>query len=113
DLCFGGVPGRLSYVTVATSTVFAALSGSSIANTGMMGTSLVPEMLRRGYKPHMAIGPVLGAGGLAVIIPPSSLAVFLGSIARVDIAALLIAGIVPGILIAAAYVLLIFVQARI
>jgi tripartite ATP-independent transporter DctM subunit len=112
DMCFGGIPGRLSYVTVTASTVFAALSGSSIANTGMMGAIMVPEMLRRGYKSHMAMGPVLGAGGLAVIIPPSSLAVFLGSIARVDIAALLIAGIVPGILIACAYVLLIFLQAQ-
>jgi tripartite ATP-independent transporter DctM subunit len=110
DMCFGGIPGRLSYVTVTTSTVFAALSGSSIANTGMMGSIMVPEMLRRGYKPHMAMGPVLGAGGLAVIIPPSSLTVFLGSVARVDIAALLIAGIVPGVLIACAYVCLIFLQ---
>ena len=112
DRCFGALPGRLAYVTVAASTIFAALSGSSIANTGMMGSIMVPEMRRRGYKLHLAIGPVLGAGGLAVIIPPSSLTVFLGSLARVDIAALLLAGIVPGLLIAASYVLLIYVQVR-
>ena len=72
DICFGRLPGRLSYVTVTAGVIFAALSGSSMANTGMMGTLMVPEMLKRGYKPHMALGPVLGAGGLAVIIPPST-----------------------------------------
>ncbi|MCW5773229.1 MAG: TRAP transporter large permease [Rhodospirillaceae bacterium] len=113
DRCFGALPGRLAYVTVVASTVFAALSGSSIANTGMMGSIMVPEMVRRGYKPHLAIGPIIGAGGLAVIIPPSSLTVFLGSIARVDIAALLLAGLVPGLLIALAYVILIVFQVRV
>lgn len=112
DRCFGALPGRLAYVTVAASTLFAALSGSSIANTGMMGSIMVPEMKRRGYKLHLAIGPVLGAGGLAVIIPPSSLTVFLGSLARVDVAALLLAGIVPGLLIALSYVVLIFLQVK-
>ena len=112
DRCFGALPGRLAYVTVAASTLFAALSGSSIANTGMMGSVMVPEMRRRGYKLHLAIGPVLGAGGLAVIIPPSSVTVFLGSLARVDVAALLLAGIIPGLLIAASYVALIYFQVR-
>jgi len=89
DMCIGNLRARLSYLVVLAGAVFASLSGSSLANTGMMGSSMVPEMLRRGYKPHMVYGPVLGAGGLAVIIPPSSLAVLLGSLAQIDVGAVL------------------------
>ncbi len=113
DACFGRLPGRLSYVTVTGGTLFAALSGSSMANTGMMGTLMVPEMMRRGYKRHMALGPVLGSGGLAVIIPPSALAVLLGSLANMNIGALLIAGILPGVILAVLYFGLIFLQVAI
>jgi len=111
DLCIGSLRARLSYLVVLSGAVFASLSGSSLANTGMMGSTMVPEMLRRGYKPHMAYGPVLGAGGLAVIIPPSSLAVLLGSLAQVDVGALLIAGFLPGLLLVVLYVALIATQA--
>lgn len=112
DLLIGRVPGRLSYLTVTSGTVFAALSGSSLANTGMLGALLVPEMMRRGYKKHMALGPILGSGGLAVIIPPSTLAVLLGSLARIDIGALLIAGLLPGVILAVMYAVLIYGQVR-
>lgn len=110
DLCIGRVRARLSYIVVLAGAVFASLSGSSLANTGMMGSAMVPEMLKRGYKPHMAYGPILGAGGLAVIIPPSSLAVLLGSLAQIDVGALLIAGFIPGLILTALYVALIAVQ---
>ena len=113
DICIGRVRARLSYIVVLAGAVFAALSGSSLANTGMMGTAMVPEMLKRGYKPHMSFGPVLGAGGLAVIIPPSSLAVLLGSLAQIDVGALLIAGFIPGLLLTAMYIALITVQVMI
>jgi tripartite ATP-independent transporter DctM subunit len=78
----------------------------------MMGSSMLPEMQRRGYKPHMAFGPILGAGGLAVIIPPSSLAVLLGSLAQIDVGALLIAGAIPGLVLTVLYVGLIALQVR-
>lgn len=113
DLCIGNLRARLSYLVVLAGAVFASLSGSSLANTGMMGSSMVPEMLRRGYKPHMVYGPVLGAGGLAVIIPPSSLAVLLGSLAQIDVGALLIAGFLPGLLLTLLYITLIAVQAAV
>ena len=113
DILIGRLPARLSYLTVTSGTVFAALSGSSLANTGMLGSLMVPEMIKRGYKKHMALGPILGSGGLAVIIPPSTLAVLLGSLARIDIGALLIAGLIPGVVLAALYAILIFVQAKI
>lgn len=113
DLWIGRVRARLSYLVVLAGAVFASLSGSSLANTGMMGSAMVPEMLKRGYKPHMAYGPVLGAGGLAVIIPPSSLAVLLGSLAQIDVGALLVSGFIPGLVLTALYVALISVQTMI
>lgn len=112
DVLIGRLPARLSYLTVTSGTVFAALSGSSLANTGMLGTLMVPEMMKRGYKKHMAIGPILGSGGLAVIIPPSTLAVLFGSLARIDIGGLLVAGLLPGVILACLYGLLIYGQAK-
>ncbi len=113
DKCVGRLRGRLSYLTIGGGTLFATLSGSSIANTAMLGALMVPEMEKRGYKRHMSIGPILGIGGLAMIIPPSTLAVLLGSIARIDIGALLIAGILPGLILATLYVGVIYFQIRI
>lgn len=113
DMCIGNLRARLAYLTVLAGAVFASLSGSSLANTGMMGSTMVPAMMQRGYKPHMAYGPVLGAGSLAVVIPPSALAVLLGSLAQIDVGALLIAGVLPGLLLTAMYMALIFVQAHI
>jgi tripartite ATP-independent transporter DctM subunit len=113
DKLIGRVPGRLCYVGIGAGTVFGALSGSAMASTAMLGSTLVPEMMRRGYKKHMAMGPVLGAGGLDILIPPSALAVLLGSIASIDIGRLLIAGIVPALILALMYVGVIMVQLRI
>jgi tripartite ATP-independent transporter DctM subunit len=110
---FGRLPGRLCYVSVAGGTIFAALSGSAMASTAMLGSTMVPEMLRRGYKRYMAMGPILGAGGLAILIPPSALAVLLGSLADIDISALLIGGILPGLILAAAYAVAVYLQVRI
>lgn len=92
------VPGRLSIVAVAGGTLFSTLSGSSIANTAMLGSTLLPDMLKRGYHPSIAIGPIMATGGIAMLIPPSALAVLLGSLAGVSISQLLIAGIIPGLL---------------
>lgn len=113
ELCFGRLPGRLSYITVAGGTIFATLSGSTMANTAMMGSLMVPEMTRRGYKRHMSMGPILGTGGLAMIIPPSALAVLLASLAEIDIGKLLIAGVLPGLILAVLYSILIYVQVKI
>ena len=107
----GRVPARLSYVTVAGGTVFATLSGSSMGSTALLGTLMIPEMSERGYKKKMSIGPILGTGGLAMLIPPSALAVLLGTLAELDIGRLLIAGIIPGLILASFYIVLIFVQA--
>ncbi|MCG8689665.1 MAG: TRAP transporter large permease subunit [Minwuiales bacterium] len=109
DSLLGRLPGRLSFLTVASGTSFATLSGSSMASTALLGSLMIPEMTRRGYKKLMSIGPILGTGGLAMLIPPSALAVLLGTLARIDIGALLIAGVVPGLILALLYAILILV----
>ena len=107
----GRVPARLSFVTVAGGTAFATLSGSSMGSTALLGTLMVPEMTARGYKKGMSIGPILGTGGLAMLIPPSALAVLLGTLAEIDIGKLLVAGVVPGLVLALFYAILIFIRA--
>ncbi|MAG95686.1 MAG: TRAP transporter large permease [Alphaproteobacteria bacterium] len=109
----GRVPARLSYVTVAGGTAFATLSGSSMGSTALLGTLMVPEMTKRGYKKSMSIGPILGTGGLAMLIPPSALAVLLGTLAELDIGKLLVAGIMPGLILAVMYAVLIYVRVKI
>lgn len=112
DKTFTRVHGRLAYITVLGGALFATLSGSTIANTAMMGEMMVPEMTKRGYKKPMALGPILGAGGLAMIIPPSTIAVLLGSIGRIDVGQLLIAGVIPGFVMAGLYLIVILVRTR-
>jgi len=112
DKLLGRLPGRLSYVTVLGGTAFSTLSGSSMGSTALLGSLMVPEMTRRGYKKHMSIGPILGTGGLAIIIPPSALAVLLATLARIDVGALLIAGIIPGLILASFYIATIYIQTK-
>ncbi len=92
------MPGRLSVVAVVGGTVFSSLSGSTLANTAVLGSTLLPDMMRRGYHPSMAMGPIMATGGIAMLIPPSALAVLLGSLAGISISKLLIAGIIPGLM---------------
>ena len=113
DRLLGRVPGRLSYVTVIGGTGFSTLSGSSMGSTALLGSLMVPEMSKRGYKKHMSIGPILGTGGLAIIIPPSALAVLLATLAQIDVGQLLLAGVIPGVLLAGLYIVLIWAQTRI
>ena len=113
DRLLGRLPGRLSYVTVIGGTAFSTLSGSSMGSTALLGSLMVPEMNKRGYKKHMSIGPILGTGGLAIIIPPSALAVLLATLAQIDVAALLIAGVIPGLILAFFYIATIALQTSI
>ncbi|MEP2417198.1 MAG: TRAP transporter large permease [Marinomonas sp.] len=98
------IPGRMSVVTIFGGTIFAALSGSTIANTAMLGGTLLPGMLKRGYHPSMAMGPIMASGAIAMLIPPSALAVLVGSLAGISIAGLLIAGVLPALLLAVLFV---------
>lgn len=112
DRLISRVPGRLSIVSVAGGTVFSSLSGSTIANTAVLGSALLPEMLKRGYHPTLAMGPIMATGSIAMLIPPSALAVLLGSLAGISIAKLLIAGIIPGLMMATAFLAYIIIRCR-
>jgi tripartite ATP-independent transporter DctM subunit len=103
DKMISRVPGRLSIVSVLAGTSFAALSGSSVANAAVVGKTLLPEMRNRGYHDSISIGPIAAVGGVAVLIPPSALAVMLGSLAKISINDLLIAGLIPGALMIALF----------
>ena len=98
------IPGRLSVVTVFGGTIFAALSGSTIANTAMLGSTLLPGMLKKGYAPTLAMGPIMASGAIAMLIPPSALAVLVGSLAGISIAGLLLAGVLPALLLSILFV---------
>jgi len=104
DKLIARVPGRLALVAITGGTIFSTLSGSTIANTAMLSSTLLPEMYNRGYKPVISIGPIVAVGGLAMLIPPSALAVLLGSLAQISIADLLIASIVPALILAVMFV---------
>lgn len=100
DKWLGRLPGRLGLLAVAGGTLFATLTGAAFVSVAMLGSSLVPEIEKRGYKKEMSLGPILGSGGLAVMIPPSDLAIILGAIAEVSIGKTLIGIIIPSILMA-------------
>ena len=93
------VPGRLSAITLLGGGIFAALSGSSLANIVMFGSLTLPEMQRRGYCMKLTTGTVMASGSLAMVIPPSNLAVLMGGISGISVPAILLGAIVPGILL--------------
>ena len=98
------VPGRLSVIAIVAGTVFSAISGSTIATTALLGSLMLPTMLDRGYDKRLAMGPIMGIGGVDMLIPPSALAVLLGSLAGISISGLLIGGIVPGLILSVLFV---------
>src|SRR3954469_12310423 len=108
DKLLGNVPARLSFVTLIGGTAFAGPAGSSMGSCALLGSLMVPEMYRRGYSKYLSIGPIMGVGGLAVIIPPSALTVLLATLGRTDVGDLLIAGIIPGFILAVMYGVLIW-----
>jgi tripartite ATP-independent transporter DctM subunit len=98
------MPGRLAVIAVVAGTVFSAISGSTVATTALLGGLLLPEMLKRGYHPKMAMGPIMAIGGVDMLIPPSAITVLLGSLAGISISGLLVAGVVPGVLLSILFV---------
>jgi tripartite ATP-independent transporter DctM subunit len=104
------LPGRLSMVAIGAGALFDCLSGSALGTCAMFGSLLVPEMTKRNYSKYMSMGPIMAGSALAVVIPPSTLAIVLAAQAGISIGKLLIAGFVPGFLIACLFACYIIVS---
>jgi len=94
------LPGGVGIATIAACTVFAAISGSSVATALTIGSVAIPQMIRFGYEPRAAYGLVAAGGTLGILIPPSGPMVLYGVVSDTSIGALFMAGVVPGLLMA-------------
>ncbi len=97
------LPGRLLHTNILGSTIFAAVSGSSAATCATIGKMTIPELTRRGYPPEKIVGSLGGASTLGLLIPPSIIMIVYGVAAEVSIAKLFVAGVIPGVLLAALF----------
>ncbi|MCO5099541.1 MAG: TRAP transporter large permease subunit [Burkholderiaceae bacterium] len=111
ELWFGRVRGGLAVGTVFICVVMAAMTGVVGAAVTAMGILALPEMLRRGCAPKLALGTICASGTLGILIPPSVLTIVYAVTAQISIGQMLIAGIVPGLLLATLYAIYIFVVA--
>jgi len=103
DKLIGRVRGRQYFLCITLSTFIGALAGSAMGVAAMLGRSLYPPMVARGYDSRLSIGTMLSGASLAPIIPPSVLVIIIGALADTSISALLIAGILPGFLLSALF----------
>lgn len=106
---FGRVPGGIAHAGIGACAIFSAVSGSSLATASTIGMVACPEMDRRGYDPRMNYGAIAAGGTLGILIPPSIAMIIYGSIVGVPVTRLFMAGIIPGFLLAAAFMGLVLI----
>jgi tripartite ATP-independent transporter DctM subunit len=109
---FRKVKGGIGMATVGANAVFAAVTGSSIASASVFSKVSVPQMLSYDYNPRFAVGVVAGSSVLGMIIPPSAMLIIYSFVAEQSVGDMFLAGIVPGILLAVAYVIAIWAMGR-
>jgi C4-dicarboxylate transporter, DctM subunit len=107
----GRLPGGLLHTGIGCSALFAATSGSSVATAATIGTVALPSLHQRGYPMHLSLGSIAAGGTLGILIPPSVNMIIYGSLTDTSIGRLFVAGIVPGLLLTAAFMLFIMVYA--
>lgn len=105
------LPGRLAHVNVVACTLFGSVSGSSAATAATIGRITLHELERRGYSQALSMGSLAGAGTLGILIPPSIVMVIYCVLAQVSLLDLFLAGIIPGLLLAAGFSLMIVLMA--
>ncbi len=113
DKWVGKVRARLHLVTLLFATIFGAISGSGMAMASMLGSTVLPEMNRRGYDKHLSLGVIMGGSCIDPLIPPSIGFVLIGGLANVSVGKLLISGIGPGILLLIFLVAYVFIYVKI
>ena len=106
------LPGGMGVATVVACTVFAAISGSSVATALTIGSAAIPLMIRYGYSPRVAYGVVGGGGTLGILIPPSGPMVLFGVVSDTSIGALFMAGVVPGLMLALIFAIYCMTEAK-
>ena len=109
---FRRIKGGIGMATVGANAIFAAVTGSSIASASVFTRVSVPEMLRYDYNPRFAVGVVAGSSVLGMIIPPSAMLIIYSFVAEQSIGQMFLAGIVPGLMLAVAYILAILAMGR-
>ena len=106
------ITGGIGMATVGANAVFAAVTGSSIASASVFSKMSVPAMLNHDYNPRFAVGVVAGSSVLGMIIPPSAMLIIYSAVAEQSVGDMFLAGVIPGLLLAAAYVVAIFIMGR-
>lgn len=109
---FRRVLGGIGMATVGANAAFAAVTGSSIASASVFSKVAVPEMLNYDYNPRFAVGVVAGSSVLGMIIPPSAMLIIYSFVAEQSVGEMFIAGVIPGLMLAAAYIGAIWVMGR-
>lgn len=109
---FRRVKGGIGMATVGANAAFAAVTGSSIASASVFSKVSVPQMLHYGYNPRFAVGVVAGSSVLGMIIPPSAMLIIYSFVAEQSVGAMFLAGIIPGLMLAVAYVGAIWAMGR-
>ena len=113
DRWLNKVPGGLVISNLGACSIFAALCGSSPATCAAIGKMGIPEMRKRGYSPELATGTICAGGTLGILIPPSITMIIYGISTGTSIGKLFIAGIIPGIMLTALFMIWAFVYVRI
>jgi C4-dicarboxylate transporter DctM subunit len=108
----GHVRGGLGFATILSCTVFASISGSSVATALTIGATAIPQMQKYGYRPRDTYGIIAAGGTLGILIPPSGPMILYAVVSDASIGALFLAGLIPGLLIAAIFAVFSWVQAN-
>jgi len=108
----GWIRGGLAMAVVVAEYIFSGISGSTIADVSAIGATMIPPMIRAGYRPEQAVSIVAAASAMGILVPPCILMIVIGAIANVSVAALFVGGFIPAIVLAVAIMAYIWVDAR-